>query len=245
MKISGHVVILLIVLSAIHACKKEDASNSPAGHVNGLAYLCGTDGSKDANSSGILVRIEGTGISTTTGANGQWRISNVKEGMYTFTFSKQGFGTYKQLNQQIVIGEQSLDTTKLYPIPLYTVTFSSESIDTDGIYFKGHLTGVVPEVSWIRFFFSKTHPVSSDPANHIYDVIGLGAENFDISITNTLYGNGFAKGDSVYLVGYTDFLVPTGQNVYSTISYSDVKTGRYIYPNLNPTPSNIFKLVLP
>lgn len=206
-----------------------------------------------------MVSVDGTSLSTTTDQSGAWNFPNLSPGTYTFTFSKTGYGTFKVIDATVMKGAV-LSAVFLYPIPKSTVTISLDSVSVAGIYWSGKYSSAISTETWIRFFFSHTTSVSANPANYVFDAAASDGQrsgsSFNFAMYNSLYGHGFAKGDTVYAVAYTDFLSPRPPTGYSppvimvpgsfyTVSYPDVATGRSVFPNLNPTPSNVIKFALP
>ena len=247
---SKYYVLLLIIVLITFNCKKEDSTNTEViqvKNVAGYAYLCDTSGKRKPDNSGIIISIEGTSISATTDSNGKWSISVPNTDTNTFVFSKLNYGTLKYFENQIN-DNYNLDSLSLYPIPLYTSSLLAYTIKDSMIWINGLFNGKLPSVPWCHFFFYKNASVSSNPLNYIYqiaDPINSHSEfNIEFSI-NYLYKSGFISGDSVYITSYTDFWIPLGHNNYKAIQYYDKNTGRNIYPNLNPDPSNKLKLILP
>ena len=67
MKILKQFMILLFIILAFYECKKDNLTSPLTNNLTGFTYLCDTSGIREANNSGIVVSIEGTSISTTTG----------------------------------------------------------------------------------------------------------------------------------------------------------------------------------
>ena len=218
--------------------KKDDSTSSLTNNLTGFTYLCDTSGIREANNSGIVVSIEGTSISTTTGTDGKWNISNLKTGTYTFIFAKPNFGAFKIVEKNVIQGYQLIDTVSLYPIPLYTVKLLSDSISLGGVYIYGVFSGTLPSMPWFRLFFSKNSNVSSNPANYIYEMLVsvAGAKllaTFELAFSASILNkNGFISGDSIYIIAYTDLIIPDhGSISYAYIQVSNA-TIQFIFFNL-------------
>ena len=249
-------IIMLVFISAVIGCKKEDpnpAGNLLTGDLIGYTYLYDEHKIREADNSGIIVSIDGTSISTTTGIDGRWILKNLHLGTYTFVMSKPDFGTIKNVGKEFVGNGQSYyGTSNLYTIPKYTidgindsVTYTINSIYTAGtIIVYGTFTQGDPlTYAYFRLFAGKNPDVSSDPSKNFCTIIGdvlgnLGLTQFYLFLqTRTLNNFGIVSGDTIYIVVYADS--------YTSSAYIDLNTGRYFYPNLNPKPSNILKVIVP
>jgi len=256
-------VFFLITILILYNCKKEDTTKKDNLSENqldldstGYAYLCDTNGLRKADNSGINVSVEGTSISTTTDFNGKWSIPRIKTDTITIVFAKPNYGTIKFIANLIngnivqIYGNFNLNSLTLYRIPLYTTTLLTDTLFKNGmLWISGLFNGKLPSVPWCHLFVNKNSNVSSNPANYLWQT-ALNQTNFQANFnvgfsTDALYSNGFASGDSVYIVSYSDFWIPASHNSFEAIQYLDRKTGRNVYPNLNPNPSNILRFILP
>ena len=245
-------MFVLLLLTVFNACKKDENPRVALEVATGYAYLYDINRIKGADHSGITIGITDS-ISTTTKSDGNWIISHIKSGTYTIVFSKPDFGTMKVVGRKLFGGYTALDPISLYPIPLYNVTLSSDSVSSDGqgIYLYGFFSGPVPSVPFLHLFFGKDINVSSDPSTYKFDfVFNLrgAVENVDFGIafqTVLFTDKGFNSGDKVYIVAYTDCLVAASYNSDTAIWYNDMNTNKKVYPNLNPTKSNVLNFVLP
>jgi hypothetical protein len=245
-------IFLLYGLTAFYACKNEDSPVVGSEAVTGYAYLHDIEGIRNVDNSGITVSMVGDSISTTTTSNGRWTLSHLKTGIYTFAFSNPGYGTMKVFEKTLAGGYQSVDTISLYPIPAYNITLSSATATAEyGIDIRAYFSGELPSKPCFHLFFGKDSIVSSDPANYIFDLVQIlpGQEeliNFQLAfLVEILKSNGFISRDTVYLAGYTDCFVTKTYNSGGAISYFDPNTNKKIYPNLNPTKSNVLKFLIP
>jgi hypothetical protein len=252
MKTINPLIILLFAITVLVACKKDDSKETPMEVVTGYVHYYDINGRRSADNSGITVSIEGDTVSTTTNSNGRWTLSKLNTGTYTFAFSKPGYGTMKVYGMNLAGGYQSVDTMALYPIPQYTITIPVDSAPpAGGIYVYGIFHGTIPSAPGFHMFFGKDSNVSADQATYSYDYASsmtgsVESIPFEVVFPNELFTqNGFASGDTVYLVAYTDYLIKISYNSEGTVSYLDMNTNKIVYPNINPVKSNIGHFVLP
>lgn len=119
------VVACLALGVFIISCSEDltsDPSQSTTGVVWGKLRTIDLDGMRMDDYSGVLVELEGTGRSSTSNAEGEWRIENVPAGVYDITFSKMGFSSQKLFNQQFVgAGEYYSGSLDLMQLPEFSV----------------------------------------------------------------------------------------------------------------------------
>jgi hypothetical protein len=245
-------LILWLAATIVVACKKDNSTENPKETVTGYVFYYDINGSRSSDNSGIAVSIEGDTVSTTTNSSGRWTISNLETGTYTFAFSKPGYGTMKVFGKNLAGGYQSVDTMALYPIPQYTITIPVDSAPpAGGIYVYGIFHGTLPSAPGFHMFFGKDSNVSADQATYSYDYASsmTGAVEsipFEVVFPNELFTqHGFASGDTVYVVAYTDYLIQLTYNSEGTAKYLDMNTNKIVYPNINPAKSNVGHFVLP
>ena len=247
-----HLILMLILLTVIYGCKKAESPKIELEAVSGYCYRYDINRIKSADHEGLRISTHGDSISTTTTSDGRWDMSNLKTGIYTFTFSNPGFGTMKVFGKNLIGGYQTIDDVSLYPVPLYTVSLTADSVSADGfgLYLCGIFSGPVPKDPCLHLFFGKNQNVSSDPFTYTYDYalnIGGAMENIEFEVVflaELFTNNGFNPGDTVYVGAYTDCLLATSYNSDARIFYLDPITDKRIYPNLNPLKSNVLKAVL-
>ena len=98
-----------------------------------------------------------------------------------------------------------------------------------------------PRFRYVRIFYGKTPNVSS--TNYLEttytgaELGGSGKATFSIDFTLLKLLYGLESGSNLYFVAY-------GSSA-SEVSYYSPDSRRYVYPALNPTPSNVVSVVLP
>ncbi len=248
----SYALLAILVLAFVPACDNLKGPEGPPGPVLtgdlvGFAYLRTIDGKAPYDYSGITVTAEGTGISAVTGADGRWVLSSLRTGTYTVAFSKPLYGTTKYVGFQFVGGEPTwLGTMYLYVVPMHTVTGFSANVSSGNVNLAGSYAGTVP-VGYrsVRIFAGLTASVSSDPGTYLAtynNTVYSTSTTFSFSPSvSSLLGNSFSSGQTVYLVAYTENAFANE----SSASYLDLRTGRYWFASLNPTPSNVVSIVVP
>ena len=193
---------------------------------------------------GMLVSIEGTNYSAVTDTSGKFELAGIPYGTYNLVFTKSGFGTFKidtlnhsndgdgkpvvlgtfQLGQQAstattgIFFKSGADTVKMYV-----------TVNPPGTYFIGR---------GVRLFYSTDTLVSSSNymaysdvliARDSTDVFKFGYQQFQ--------DMGFSSGEKVFVRPYGD--------AFFSNDYTDITTGKRIFPNLNNSATASQSFVLP
>jgi len=234
---------VIVVVSAFTGCKGPEGPAGPAltGDIIGYVVMIDNNDNYLQDNSSVTVSIEGTNISASTASDGRFILSGVSTGTYTIAFSKTGFGTMKIVGYSYAGGGQAfLDHTYLSQIPAYTITGLTSSVNSGYIVVSGKYSGALPVGTYTQYklFISTAPTVSSNPQNYNFcDTPYSSSDSFSTTINSSDFkSNKIQTGQKVYIVAYTD-------NSYST--YIDIATGKYVYPSLNPTPSNVVSVVVP
>ncbi len=237
----------LIISLMFTACKKDDNGSLPKGDLIGYTYLYDVNGIRNTDNSLINVQYEGSfgSFPSHPGKDGKWICSNIPSGNYSLVISMPNYGTMKYEDRSFVGGGQFFfGSTSLYEIPSYTLTGLTDTTTPGEIYVRSSFSGTLPQYNGgrSRYFISPNSNVSSDPTNYVFTVSVT--HSLTAPVTNQvgissfqLKSYGINTGDTIYIVGY-------GEN-YTSSSYVDVNTGRNVYPNLNPAPSNVLKVIVP
>lgn len=250
---------LLISLAILWGCAGKQGpagTTGPAGpaltgDLTGFVNLYDLDGTLLLDHSGVTVSADTNGTAAATAAsatNGKWTLVGLKTGTYTITWTKAGYGIQKDVEMHFVGGGEAYygSIKTLYQIPLFTVTNLAATAAAPMITCTGTLTGALPPsgVSKVRIFVGTTASVSSDPATYIYtkrdadQIVSSGTSlSAAITIATLESSTGVAAGTTVYLIAYAEG--------FSSMRYTDIITGKDVFPNLNPTPSNVVSVVLP
>jgi hypothetical protein len=239
---------LLVAVSIFSSCTKDNNSNDGilSGDLIGYVKLYEVDGTALANNSGVTVAVEGRNISATTDSTGRYVFTGLRTGTYNLTFTKSGYGTGKEIGYQFVGGGKVFhETSSISKIPSFKITKLTASTNySERISFTVTLSGTLPSKGAVAIFVGTTPSVSSDPANYIdYAIINLYSStstSANTSIyTSNLASYGISKGQTVYITAYS-----APYNYYAG-SYTDLATGRSIFPALDFTPSNVVSVVVP
>lgn len=136
-KFSNYSAIYLIVATVsltvlLTACDSTD-SEPLTGNVVGFVQPIDQWGREIEDKKGINVQLSGASVADITDGSGHYKLTGVEPGIYTLTFSKEGFGTMKLPFYQftgngedfVLSGREML----LGKIPDYTITLDSIYVD--------------------------------------------------------------------------------------------------------------------
>jgi len=237
-------LFMMILLAGLtfYSCQKEVSSGTS--NLTGFAYLYNSNGIRVSDNSGISVSIKGTTISTTTGADGKWCLTNLRTGTYSFTFSKTGYNTVQSTGFQFSGNGQLFGSTSLFPPPTYNIINLSDSTFQGGLKITGTFTGILPSQYCYHLYFGFNSNVSSNYLNYFISEIEMGDIKQNTFNTTLYNGNylysyqNYLVGDTIYMVAYTDNNPEIAYYNYSYESYY------YVYPCLSPIPSNVVQIIV-
>lgn len=225
--------VLLFSLVAV-SCKKD---NTPypvitLGNITGSVTLYNERNNQLPSSAGMTVTIEGTAFSTTTAANGSYSFTGVPNDVYTITYSKEGFGTYKLIgyahtasgNSSSVVPSKSLGQLSTTTVEGHFALSYTDSVRI-GANINPPASG--SQRRGYRIFFSDTAPVSKDNYKSYTPVYSTANTPSVMFGKDEFIAMGFAPGSTVYFRFY-------GDSFFSN-EYLDESTGKMVFPNLNPT----------
>jgi hypothetical protein len=245
----------LTVLVLMAGCKGDTGPAGPSlgGSMSGFVNLFQSDGSQDANPSGVTVSIQGASLSTTTDSTGKWTINGLTTGTYTVTYTKPGYGMTEQPDVQFAGGGTDyLGTIIMAQPPNFTVKLDSAELTSvnNGSIEGWYKINTAQEEECVLIAVGMDSNVSaSDPTKYVFSEIN-GLSNFLSPDTNEqLFGisgpslqvAGFKSGEYAYVVVYP-LCFDYGGSDYS--SYVDPATGRTAYTSLG-TPSAVIRVVVP
>jgi hypothetical protein len=244
MRRSIFLLSVILIISLINGCKGPEGPAGPilTGDMIGYVILDDNNGNYLKDNSAVTVSLEGTGNSTTTAQDGRFVLSGVSAGTYNIVFNKSGYGITKIISYQFVGGGQVfLDHIYLNQIPQYTISDLTSSFSSGSLVISGKYNGVKPGSLYLSYaIFASSFPgVSSNPADYNFSYTNS-TYNSDSTFSSTIYGFpanfGFQSGQTVYFIAYAG----VGYE-----QYIDLATGKYFFPALNPTPSNVISVIVP
>lgn len=195
-----------------------------------------------SNLQGIEVKVEETGKTVTTDAEGKYTIDSVMTGNYTITYSDPAnlYGVAKATTVQYVSGELYLNA-RLSQIPTFTLaSCNAGNITLNGGSYVRLVTVASAASSQPRsvaVYVGTSSNVSSALNNHLQvysadirpgqtsDTLFIPAQNF--------YAAGFNPGNTAYLRIY-----PAAVEFQSTSNYLDKPTGRIVYNAISSSGVN-------
>jgi len=244
--------ILFIVISIIIvSCTKkynEYPTQIQTGNMIGFVTLYDENGNLIQNKSGVNISVNGLStFNVLTDTNGRFEIDRVPTGTYNINFTKNGFSETKRVGYEFVGGVNPTLLTQILSMPTSTtVNLLSLTFDTTSkqvkANFKLNNNGPVGSYGYIRFYYGLSDTVSF--SNYDFTVSygysktkTIDTLTHNVSITGITQNNYYGSGAKVYFIAY-------GSPINSS-SYTDINTGKTIYPGLNPIASQKISLVLP
>jgi hypothetical protein len=204
------------------------------------------DGQVLQDRSGVNVQVRGTDISTLTDSNGAWELNGLPTRTYDITFSKEGFGEYKDFAFPFVAGginkyRLNIILSKIPNcVPVMDSVFSTEN----RIKIYSHLPCATPETdAYVAYYFGRTPDVSSAPGTHFFVRVagGTGDQRLEGQLVSSFWRDngpfvGLTKADTIYVIAYA-----LGAN-HGTI---DPLTREVIFASISPIASNVLSFQWP
>lgn len=234
--------LLLINIS----CEKESEYDGLSGQLIGYVNLYDISRTKLADKSGVEVVVEGRNpqIKVSTDKDGQFRINNLKSGIYNITFNKKDYCSFKIVSYQFVGGNKP---TTVNQIPLYSLSSlqidSLEIIDLEQPYSLLFLVRAKVSnqnenpTSYCRYYVSNKPDISY--TNYIStDIAYSYSGNEEVAFYLQIDTLKFPVGSELFMIMY-----PAAETYQY---YIDIKTGKRIYTSININkPSEIAKITIP
>lgn len=239
-----------IAAIAVGACKGP-AGPALQGSWSGFLYLYDEFGAPLANDSGVTVKLLPPGDTSVTGPAGAYSFTTINVGVYSLGYAGQGIGPTIQGPQQFVGGGTiNIPGLNLSKQSTGVVTgFAVRANATgDTLFATGTIQAPPVGVSrYVRLFYTST---TASPSATTWTVTGptafgafpyaVSTAAFTIAVTGQdllALKSAFASGTKVNAVAYGDS--------YFENSYTDVQTGKPIFPNVSNTKSNLTTFVMP
>jgi hypothetical protein len=246
MKSHQLLIPILLLCAFFTSCKDDEIQSTPkTGTITGQLKLHDEFGNALATNSNVLITATTgeKGVSNTTGI---YQITELATDIYNLTYTKNGIGTYKKFNIQVTSGSatnlngiDNLGEKSTTEISNLTEFFNTQ----DSTYTFGCTLSPTPDATnkrGFRLFFDKTNDVNQ--SNHLFTPNNAWISTVASGVItgfqrSNLYGSGFAKGDSVYVVAIGEAFI--------TNTYTDPVSHKKIYPNVNSSaPSNVVGFIL-
>jgi len=223
------------------------------GTMTGFALLVKSNGSQPARRDSVAVSVDETSMEAISDSTGTWSIPGMETGTYSLSFSRPGYSSNKLVQVQFTGGAtKDVGTVYLCQDPAFSVKTLSllghVRTDSTTVHLGIQLTDSTvsgPYAPYRVFLFLGTDSSASSDPNHYQSVISYtmsfqkGIDSTTIKLTPTTFtANGFSAGSQVFIAAYTANAGTTNS------SYLDPGTGRTIYTNLNPSRSNVIKVVV-
>jgi len=249
-------ILAFSVLLSVCGCTKNTTTPTQSGNIFGIGFLYDQYGDRVmSNLAGDSIKIQNSGTAVITDANGHYTLSSLNEGIYSFTYSKAGYGNMQLNNAQFIGGGNTEHDFKLASIPDFNVSTidSSNLTNTNNLVtvrVYGTLSSVDPLPRTVLLLVGANSNVSTNPATYSLNYTGktiLNAKTgayttqYLVSIpVNELYDAGFAKGSTIYIAA-------TGvSGVGNTASiYEDPTTGRSVYTAVSAGTPQVKTVTVP
>lgn len=238
---SFNLILFLLVLGT--SCSKDNDIDPPAptsANISGSVNLY-DDGVTEIDNSNMTVSVEGTSISATTNASGQFTLSNVPFGTITLLFEKNGYGTFKRFNIDHSSGDTFIpDSPSLGQISTTSITNLTATENGTDITLSTTTdpSGNIGNTRYIRFFFSTQPDVSNTNFDAVLETLPAEINPRNLNLTNaSLVALGFSSGQTVYARCY-------GESFWSN-QYDYPDSGTTIFPNLNPNSAAVVSFIVP
>ncbi|MHC1737977.1 MAG: carboxypeptidase-like regulatory domain-containing protein [Ignavibacteriaceae bacterium] len=243
------VFAILVLLLTTNGCNKDGTTDPTpptpvvTGDLMGTVQPKDENGQNIADKSGVTVSIEGTTLSATTDASGNYSIKKIEEGSRVVVFSKSGCGTYKKKIAITGNHTNQLGSISIYELPAFYVQNLSATVISGAFELSGTLTNKNSSNQSIVIFAYTDNSVSSDTSKYLFSSdtgVYSSQSTFAFSISfGTLIGAGFKSGQMVYFVAYSSVQLSGSDTHYFINSY---KEGFYF---LGTTPSNKVNVAIP
>jgi len=238
------VILMLGAAAFLCSCSDEttDAPINTQGEIKGEVFLVNEFGDREFVRSGVSISLEGaTGVHRDlSNTSGMYRLKNVPFGNYNLIAEKDGFVTSKIRGVSVAGGDEPWYQMITLVRPS-TAKFNDISLSYSPglITAKGTLVhNGVAAANWVTLvtFLSTSPDVTSEKYSQANSGSYAVSSGSSISLRIAIDPAKFPKGSTVYMKIY-------GAAFGVTPNFNYEK-GRYEYPGLASTPSNVVSIVL-
>ncbi|MCU0373603.1 MAG: carboxypeptidase-like regulatory domain-containing protein, partial [Ignavibacteria bacterium] len=208
-------ILLLLLLSLAESCSETD---NPANNVNpDKGFLGGHFHPRteytDMNSTdtvdyyGCSVILDGTNFTAVTDSAGRWLIGNITPGLYTISYSKDGYSYFKNTGAEVTHSDTAI-------LPQYLYKHTTARVNNLNVNFSGAQMKITCDISnslrrdyLVRYFFSLDSNILNSPVNYMYteyeqkfNVMPPGEYSEYYAELIDLYSHGMPSGSRVYII---------------------------------------------
>lgn len=238
------------------SCKNDSVITGPqSGNVSGYIQLYDADGNSASSSVGVKVAVSGSDKTAQTDDSGKWVISDLSAGVYTFIFTKDGFGMTKIIAYQFVGSgtayvsglQMTRPSRDILNFQDFSVTLNADSTRSYNI-----IAAMPPPYTEIRSVLlcigTDSAALANDPSSaslvSALPKAGSGYDgNFNISGVDIIdrTKNLLWKGTKLYA---TLAVAGEGRNCQLLSNYFDPSINKQVYTAISPH-SQILSAVMP
>lgn len=239
-------VFIFFILLLNIACEKDTEYEVLSGQLIGYVTLYDNDRAQVSDNSGVEIIIEGSNpqIKASTDEKGQFKIDNLKSGIYNIVFNKEGYCQHKIISFQFVGGNK--------PATIYqTSLYSQSNLQIDSLELTDlksqytvvfRITAKVSNqnentYSYCRYYMSNEPDISYKKYIST-DIAYSFSGNEDLSFCLQIDTLKYPIGSELYLIMYP------ASEWYQY--YTDLNTGNEIYTSINISkPSEVVNITIP
>ncbi len=237
----------LLFLITLSSCGDNSVSVESRGSLVGRVNLYDNHQFLN-NSGGVNVSIDNTSLAARTNQDGFWQIDRVPAGVYSITYSKEGFYTKKNYNIQFVgSGTYNLYYNNMYkiiPITIANLEITSED-SLSRINAEGSISAPYDDYLFVEILFSKNFIAEEPEISFDMEMsFQVPADSINFNSYSEISENlkrdaGWKSGDKLYA---TAFVLPS--SLYG-LEYYDPFTGKYKISTYGITFSPIDSVYVP
>ena len=240
MKNYDNYLMLILALILFSCGDSNDNTIITTANISGSVILF-DEGITQVENTGMTISVEGSSISTSTNANGNYTLTNVPFGNTTLIFEKNGFGTFKKFDidhnngDTFITENPSLGQKSSTTITNLTVSLNGNDVT---IAATTNPAGSINNTRYIRYFFSLQSSVSNTNYDSVLETIQSQINPYNLNLSvSALSALGFSSGQTIYVRAY-------GESFWSN-QYNDPNSSTTIFPNLNLNTSAAVSFVMP
>ena len=240
-----YLFLSLILIWGLTSCSSDDdnpPTNLPAtsANISGSVNLY-DEGTTQIDNSGMTVSVDGSSITATTNAAGEYTLQNVPFGNVTLIYEKTGYGTFKKFNINHNNGDTFItENPSLGQMSTTTITDLNASVNGGDVSVSATTdpAGSNGNTRYIRYFLSEDANVSDDNYSFHSQTLISRINPYQLILSqDELINAGFLTGQTVYIKVY-------GESFWGN-EYNEPNSSTTVFPNLNSNSATAVSFVVP